>query len=129
MPFFGVNTFLHQHTASTLTIIQKVKVHLVSSTFFTVIDFREGFFQVLESEDRAYTAFESSGSGPASADLQITGISPTPSLVSVDDDCQSQNPYSVFHASTSSVSKTYEYRISTGQIYDPTKRRTVCPWV
>ena len=60
------------------------------------------------------------------ADLQITGISPTPVLLPGDDDSHnSQTRSSVFHASTSSVSKTYEYRISTGQIYDPTKRRTV----
>jgi tRNA pseudouridine38-40 synthase len=48
------------------------------------------------------------------ADVQVTGIAPTP----IDE--ASDLP---FHASLSSKSKTYEYRISTGEFQDPTMRR------
>jgi tRNA pseudouridine38-40 synthase len=46
-------------------------------------------------------------------DVQITGIAPTPETSTV------------FHASLSSVSKTYHYRISTGHVHDPTLERLV----
>jgi tRNA pseudouridine(38-40) synthase len=48
------------------------------------------------------------------ADVQVTGIAPTPSLL------DSSLP---FHASLSSRCKTYEYRISIGAFQDPTMRR------
>jgi tRNA pseudouridine38-40 synthase len=48
-------------------------------------------------------------------DVQITGIAPTPTMVSGD----------VFHASLSSKVKTYEYRISTGYVHDPNTLRFV----
>ena len=47
------------------------------------------------------------------SDIQITGIAPTP------------NTSTIFHASLSSVSKTYHYRISTGSVHDPTMQRLV----
>ena len=48
-------------------------------------------------------------------DVQITGIAPSPILEDGD----------VFHASLSSKYKTYEYRLSTGYLSDPTLRKTV----
>jgi tRNA pseudouridine38-40 synthase len=51
------------------------------------------------------------------SDVQITGIAPTPT--------SSSSPDTVFHSSLSSVSKTYMYRLSTGSIYDPIRKRTV----
>lgn len=48
------------------------------------------------------------------ADVQVTGIAPTPSLPDSD---------LPFHASLSSKSKIYEYRISIGEFQDPTMRR------
>ena len=68
-------------------------------------------------------------------DIQITGISPTPYL----DRTNNTGPFltgnvnnngekttkNIFHASLSSKSKTYEYRISTGCIYDPCFRKMV----
>eukprot|EP00980_Cylindrotheca_fusiformis_P028978 scaffold22681_cov146-Cylindrotheca_fusiformis.AAC.10 len=47
-------------------------------------------------------------------DIQVTGIAPTPS---------NMNSNLPFHASKSSRSKTYEYRISVGDFQDPTMRR------
>mmetsp|Transcript_3904 Transcript_3904/g.8980 ORF Transcript_3904/g.8980 Transcript_3904/m.8980 type:complete len:344 (+) Transcript_3904:338-1369(+) len=49
-------------------------------------------------------------------DVQISGIAPTPLLPPT-----SKRP---FHASLSSVSKTYEYRVSIGDFQDPTLRRS-----
>jgi len=48
-------------------------------------------------------------------DIQIVGIAPTPS----------NEKNNIFHASLSSKSKTYEYRISTGYIYDPILRKVI----
>jgi tRNA pseudouridine38-40 synthase len=48
------------------------------------------------------------------SDVQVTGIAPTPDTEGT-----------IFHASTSTISKTYEYTISTGSIYDPTMSRHV----
>ena len=49
------------------------------------------------------------------ADVQITGIAPAPRMKDGE----------VFHASLSSESKTYEYRLSTGYFSDPTLRKIV----
>mmetsp|Transcript_3900 Transcript_3900/g.8961 ORF Transcript_3900/g.8961 Transcript_3900/m.8961 type:complete len:371 (+) Transcript_3900:318-1430(+) len=49
-------------------------------------------------------------------DVQISGIAPTPLLPPT-----LKRP---FHASLSSVSKTYEYRVSIGDFQDPTLRRS-----
>ncbi|CAJ1942870.1 unnamed protein product [Cylindrotheca closterium] len=49
-------------------------------------------------------------------DVQISGIAPAPFLAPT-----YQYP---FHASLSSVSKTYEYRVSIGDFQDPTLRRS-----
>lgn len=49
-------------------------------------------------------------------DVQISGIAPAPLLPP-----SSENP---FHASLSSLSKTYEYRVSIGDFQDPTLRRS-----
>lgn len=48
-------------------------------------------------------------------DVQITGIAPAPRMKDGE----------IFHASLSCKYKTYEYRISTGHIWDPTLRKTV----
>jgi tRNA pseudouridine38-40 synthase len=50
------------------------------------------------------------------SDVQVTGIAPTPATMKT---------ANIFHASKSSVSKSYEYTISTGFIYDPTISRRV----
>lgn len=49
------------------------------------------------------------------SDVQITGIAPAPVTKHGE----------IFHASLSSKCKTYEYRISTGYLWDPTQRKTV----
>jgi tRNA pseudouridine38-40 synthase len=48
-------------------------------------------------------------------DVQITGIAPAPRLKDGE----------IFHASLSSKCKRYEYRISTGNLWDPTLRKVV----
>ncbi len=53
------------------------------------------------------------------SDVQITGIAPSPSSSSSMDEDE------VFHASLSSKHKTYEYRLSTGHLWDPTQRKKV----
>ena len=68
-------------------------------------------------------------------DIQITGISPTPYLDRTNNtgpfltgnvnDNGEKTTKNIFHASLSSKSKTYEYRISTGCIYDPCFRKMV----
>jgi tRNA pseudouridine38-40 synthase len=50
-------------------------------------------------------------------DMQVTGIAPTPEVLSKD--------LLPFHPSMSTVSKTYEYRISVGGFHDPTLRSLV----
>ena len=68
-------------------------------------------------------------------DVQVTGIAPTPSFdnnnnnITIDIDNSSseidnkKKKNNIFHASLSSKSKIYEYRISTGYTYDPTLRK------
>jgi len=48
-------------------------------------------------------------------DIQVIGIAPTPS----------NEKNNAFHASLSSKSKTYEYRLSTGYTYDPILRKVI----
>jgi tRNA pseudouridine38-40 synthase len=50
------------------------------------------------------------------SDVEVTGIAPTP---------QRDARGNIFHASLSSHGKTYEYKISTGYLNDPTLRRFV----
>jgi tRNA pseudouridine38-40 synthase len=72
-------------------------------------------------------------------DVQVTGIAPTPllnnnSFIDIDidnsisggiDNEKKKKKKNIFHASLSSQSKIYEYRISTGYTYDPTLRKFV----
>jgi tRNA pseudouridine(38-40) synthase len=58
------------------------------------------------------------------SDIQITGIAPTPKMLLTSRKSSSYRP-DVFHASSSSISKTYRYRISTGYVLDPLLQRTV----
>ena len=71
-------------------------------------------FQVLpQNGNLSRMAFSFNRMRPS--DVQITGIAPAPVMKDGE----------IFHASLSSRCKTYEYRISTGYLWDPTQRKTV----
>ena len=56
-------------------------------------------------------------------DVRITGIAPCPIIPATTTTTDNNN--APFHATVSTISKTYEYRISIGELFDPTTRRFV----
>lgn len=87
----------------------KRKPHPISSTDMT-------YFEPIPMEGNlSRLAFALNRMRPA--DVQVTGIAPTPATESSLSDLP-------FHPSLNTKSKTYEYRISIGKFQDPTLRRT-----
>ncbi|KAG7374341.1 tRNA pseudouridine synthase A [Nitzschia inconspicua] len=100
------NAVINQEMNDGPTIPGKQTPHPISSTDAS------SFLPLPMNGNLSKMAFSLNRMRPS--DVQITGISPTPSMET-----------GVFHASLSSVSKTYLYRISTGHVYDPTRKHTV----